>query len=246
MVSLWRLCQKFKIPPRAWMRPNPFKIYEFYEVTSKANLRKEHSVIDLGCGKGYWTLLLAEKCKYAVGVDPSADSIRFAREFVRGKLKERVHFVPAMLEDSYLPADTYDRIFSFCVLEHIVDLQATLKSAFSLLKPGGEMHVSVDSLANIQDGSLLDKHKQEHAVFQYFTTASIRDNLEKVGFEVMQIYPIMTSDFAREQFEERILGNYKFGFWRRMQVYRKFQLEDLHSANENGMVLIVRARRPNR
>lgn len=242
--SFWNAYRHFGIPPRAWMHPNPFKIYEFFEVTKASGLKSDHSILDLGCGKGYWTLLLASQCKYAVGIDPSQKGIEYAKRFLSyGQMAQRIQFISTVLEEANLPAATFDRIFSFCVLEHITNLETVLAEAYSLLKPGGEIHATVDSLATITDRDLIRKHQRDHFVHQYFTPSSIRSALESAGFEITRLYPIMTGEFARQEFKKRILGNYSYRLLKRMSIYRRLQKEDRQLPNKAGVMLVVRARR---
>ena len=54
------------------------------------------------------------------------------------------------------------------MLEHINNIDTVLAAAYSLLTPGGEMHVYLDSLGSIADEILIAKHKSDHNVYQYF------------------------------------------------------------------------------
>lgn len=242
---MYKVCQILGIPPSIWMVQNPFKIYEFLEVVSTSELKREHSILDLGCGKGHWTLLLASRCHKAIGVDISEDEIVTARKFVRNShLRHHVQFLCTRLEETRFSPACFDRIFSFCVLEHIKNLEEVLTEVFRILKPGGQFHVSVDSLATIKNKALLNKHKQDNLVFRYFTKASLHQQLSAIGFEVMRIYPILKGDFARQEFEKRICTGYKKSLVARIRLCRRFHQEDRRSKIHEGIMLIGRARRP--
>jgi ubiquinone/menaquinone biosynthesis C-methylase UbiE len=224
---------------------NPFKIYDFLEVSARSGIEHNHSIIDLGCGKGHWTLLLAEQCRQAIGVEPSAQGVLTAQRFRQhSPARNRVQFLQATLEGANLPAGSVDRIYSFCVLEHIKNLDRVLEEVFRLLKPGGQLHVSVDSLGTIQDPTIIEKHRRDHHVHQYFTPESLRKQLEAARLEVLGIYPIMTGEAARREFVKRIDGNYKYNLFRRLQLYRQFRQEDQLKPGRCGIMLIARARRP--
>jgi ubiquinone/menaquinone biosynthesis C-methylase UbiE len=244
-ISLWKACELLGVPPRVWMMRNPFKIYDFIEVSSRSGLKRDHSIVDLGCGKGHWTLLLAERCRQAVGIEPSSQSLRIARRFRRhSRAKERVKFLQSTLETANLRPESADRVYSFCVLEHITNLDRVLEEVYCLLKPVGELHISVDSLGNIQDPSLTEKHRRDHQVHQYFTPKSLRKQLEAARLEVIEIYPIMTGEIAQREFRKRIQGNYKHNLFGRLLLYRKFRQEDRLNRGRSGIMLIARARRP--
>lgn len=244
-ISLFKLCEKLGIPPKLWMIKNPFKIYDFSEVTKGAGLQKEHVVLDFGCGKGHWTVLLANKCKLAVGIDVSSNKLEQARNFIRhSALKKRIRFISSRLEEANLDGQSFDRILSFCVLEHVDNLDEVLLEMLRLLKPGGELHVSVDSLASVDDRTLLLKHKEDNYVFRYFTNDSLRSILENAGFEIMSVYPIFTGEFARKEFEKRIQRSYKKGLFERFQLVRRFLQDDATGEHKDGIMLVARARKP--
>src|SRR5262249_54463985 len=133
----------------------------------------------------------------------------------------------------------------FCVLEHIANLDEVLRELARLLKPGGELHASVDALASIRDPELLARHRRDHFVVQYFTPETLRQALTQAGFEVTEIRPIMTGEFARAQFEERIRRtDFTHGLFERVRFYRRLRDEDRRSGSSEGIMLLVRARRP--
>ena len=226
------------------MHPNPFKVYEYYELVSQSNLKADHKVIDLGSGLGYYTLLLAEKCDCVVGIEPLKEAVEYARRFRIRNNRGQVRFIPSVLEQANLPANSFDRIYSFCVLEHINNLETVLSEAYAVLKPGGEMHVSLDSLGNMPDEELIAKHRRDHGVHQYFTPTSARQIFESRGFEVMQVLPIMTGNFAASEFAKRVQRSFRYGLLRRLLTFSRFQYNDRNNPGETGIMIIVRARRP--
>jgi 2-polyprenyl-3-methyl-5-hydroxy-6-metoxy-1,4-benzoquinol methylase len=228
------------------MMQNPIKIHEFFSVVSGASLKKHHHVLDLGCGKGFQTQLLAAGCEKVIGVDIQERPIQEAYRFLRhSPVEDKVKFICTSLEEANLPPSSLDRVFSFCVLEHIPNLGGVLAEIVRLLKPGGELHVSVDSLATVKDPELLAKHRQEHFVNQYFTAASLNQQLRASGLQVLEIFPIFTGEFARHQFEERIRrGSFGQGMINRVLSYKRLRDEDKHSSSKEGIMLVARARRP--
>lgn len=240
----YKLCLRLGVPPYPWLHPNPIKIYEYYQVTKKARLTEDAVALDLGCGRGHWTYDIARRSKEVVGVDVSEKMLRTARRIGRNsRLKDRVRFIHSTLEDANLPQDQFDRIFSFCVLEHIPNLPDVLKELYRITKPGGEMHVSVDSLGTIDDEELLAKHKADHKVHQYFTADSIKQKVEAAGFEVQEVRPILTGETARAEFSRRITKGYKPQFLHHIKAYKSFVEED-KTPGEKGIMLVVRASKP--
>jgi ubiquinone/menaquinone biosynthesis C-methylase UbiE len=243
-LSLWKLCQVLGVSPPVWSVRNPLKIYEFAEVVRGAHIQKDDVILDLGCGKGHWTLAVAKQSLKTTGVDTASGQIKVAKQFLRNsRLRRKVTFVCGRLEDLALPSNSHDKVFSFCVLEHVTNLPAVLREVLRILKPGGELHVSVDSLGNIGDENVVAKHRREHAVHQYFSGPTLKTALEDVGFSVLEVRPILTSAYASRQFANRMAGSYKQGLIRRALVYRQFHREDRSSPNSEGVMLIARARK---
>lgn len=95
-------------------------------------------VLDFGCGSGGMTRLLVARFPDAVieGVDISEAAIRSARTR-DGGAGVRFH----VLDDDFVRdhRGRFDFVFSHHVLEHVVDLDATVADVASLLAPGGRM-----------------------------------------------------------------------------------------------------------
>src|ERR1035437_10129097 len=124
----YRVAQLLRLVPSVWMLRNPFKIYECQELMRDSGLSAGDSILDLGCGRGMQTQLLAESCSSAVGVDTSEEQIGYANLFVRhSRVEPKVKFICSTLQQARLPGGSFDKVFSFCVLEHIPKLHEVLK-----------------------------------------------------------------------------------------------------------------------
>ena len=246
--TAYQTLQRLGVLPSVWMLRNPIKIHEYLEVVRGAGLEGSHDALDIGCGKGFQTQILARRCRRILGVDVSPSQISEARKFLAGSRVERkTEFRQGRLQDLGLPAESLDRVLSFCVLEHIPELDIVLAEVARLLRPGGELHVSVDSLGTIRDESLIAKHRSDHFVHQYFTVETLPKQLAAAGLEPLEIRPILTGPTARVWFEERIRSNQpQASFVERMRLFRRFRDEDRKagaSARE-GIMIVGRARKP--
>ena len=93
-------------------------------------------VLDLGCGTGNLTALLAERVGSngcVIGVDPDGERIKIAQE---ENAKDNISFIEACGET--FPEDQYDVVFSNHVLHWIKDKEPVFKRVYDNLCPGGK------------------------------------------------------------------------------------------------------------
>ncbi len=95
-------------------------------------------VLDLGCGTGYGTAMLAGKCEAICGVDISDEAIAYARSRYN---KPGLDYatIDKIERGSRLRFDdaSFDAVISFQVIEHVADVPSYLAEIARLLKPGG-------------------------------------------------------------------------------------------------------------
>lgn len=231
--------------PNRWSVGNAFKVYEYRELVDPAGLGREDVVLDLGCGQGLQTQLLAYGSGRVVGVDVSPTAIARACEYRRySPVRSRLHYHCGPLEMAGLPADCFDHVFSFCVLEHIPNLDAVLAELLRIVKPGGDLHFTVDSLGTITDPAVIARHRTDHSVMEYFTADSIRERLQRAGFVVTECRPIFGGALAREEFTRRIVSGGSLGWIGKLRLYRRLREEDRTNPAAAGIMVLVRAQKP--
>jgi SAM-dependent methyltransferase len=106
-----------------------------------ASLPAAGRVLDLGCGAGYGTHLLAmaHPDSYVVGIDISADAVAYAARHYQ--LPNLQYTVGNVLSCPFFQG-SFDAIVSFEVFEHLQAPQKTLELIQWLLKPNGVFIVS--------------------------------------------------------------------------------------------------------
>jgi ubiquinone/menaquinone biosynthesis C-methylase UbiE len=191
----------------------PEKVIEFDEIVRMADLIPDDTVLDIGCGSGQQTLLLGQKCKRTVGIDISDQVIKRAKDMARiSGLSGKVSFLQGNVVDADFPDGSFNKIVSFCVLEHIPEWQAVLKKAHQWLAPGGRLVISVDSLAPIKDEALIKMHRENYSVAIYFDTQTLGSGLRDAGFSRFDIHPILRSAQAKKTFVEAVTSHKSGGF----------------------------------
>ena len=92
--------------------------------------RATDRVLEVGCGRGFLTKAVRRFAPHTTGVDVNRESIANA---VAGGLRvmdaRRLEF----------PDCSFDKIYSFHVIEHVPDLASALGEIDRVLKPGGEV-----------------------------------------------------------------------------------------------------------
>ena len=161
------------------------------------------SVLDAGCGHGYFTNLLREEGYHTIGIDISDKAIEKARGLYPG-----IDFKVCSLENR-LPFEdeTFDVIWSTEVIEHIFDVYTYLQEVNRALKPNGffiittPYHGLIKNLAIVLFG--FDKHfcNIEGGHIRFFSSRCLKRLFERFSFEVIEkkyigrIWPICKSIF---------------------------------------------------
>lgn len=146
--------------------------------------RKDISLLDIGCGVGYFLQFMKSRGYENVrGLDVNSKSIRYLKSI---GIDADVGFV----EDQVCADYQFDAIVVDQVLEHVEDPNSILKKCHRILKPGGIIWLSTP---NIQSWHILWRLKQFHRHFtgsghiNHFTPRTLKSVLEKNGFRVKSL-----------------------------------------------------------
>jgi 2-polyprenyl-3-methyl-5-hydroxy-6-metoxy-1,4-benzoquinol methylase len=150
---------------------------------------RNQEVLDIGCGEGFMAEKIAAQNNRVTGVDVLEQPAK--REIFEDYISADLN--SGLDKDQRLANKRFDKILLMDVLEHLTDPASLLRSARTLLKPSGQLLVSVPNVANITvrlalafgqfnytERGILDKTH-----FRFFTRATARKLLEENGYEVL-------------------------------------------------------------
>lgn len=113
------------------------------EINNILNLVKEtDTVLDLGCGNGEVSLLIAKKAKKVIGIDIAEQAIKQAKKNQRKAKINNCCFIQGDIEKIKL-ASQADFILALGIFEHITNLDVILKKISLQLKPAGRLYFHV-------------------------------------------------------------------------------------------------------
>ena len=98
-------------------------------------------VLDIGCGDGLNSVILAKLGAHVTGLDISEKAIEVARRRAEiNEVAERVSFICSPLEVAGLEADSFDVIWGDAILHHVLaDLETVIQHLVRACKPGGRL-----------------------------------------------------------------------------------------------------------
>jgi ubiquinone/menaquinone biosynthesis C-methylase UbiE len=111
-------------------------------IAQAVSLNPGTRALDVGCGTGRLSILLADKVGSVVVTDPSAGMVQVARERIEAAgLGDRLRAVQADLTTDPLDG-AYDVAWSSMALHHVQDLDALLRSLADLLVKDGRLAIA--------------------------------------------------------------------------------------------------------
>jgi ubiquinone/menaquinone biosynthesis C-methylase UbiE len=116
----------------------------YTELTNRSGARPGDRVLDVGCGDGYFTRIMARTvgaAGAAAGVDPSPEAIARARKITRAT---NCTFSEGVAEHLDASGDSYDVVVSSLMVHHLPEAMRpqAIHEMFRVLRPGGRLLIA--------------------------------------------------------------------------------------------------------
>jgi SAM-dependent methyltransferase len=215
---------------------------EFAVLKRMLELKSTDHLLDSGCGDGFWTVRFSKNCGQVVGVDPGEHAIECARTL---HASPKITYVRAVGESLPFADHSFDKIVSVSSLEHFADPLQGLREIARLLKPGGRVALSVDSiLPENSEAEFREWHKRRHFVTHYFTQNELFEAMEALGLRCRLEQTV-------HLFRSRLAGSLRQMFIRRPHYwlplfpmfYTAVRVADRFSNDMHGQIIIASASR---
>jgi len=184
--------------------------------------------LDLGCGTGVHTLMLARQGLEVKGIDISPPMLEKAREKIRGK-EIPAQFIQGSICDLPFPPESFDLVLGITVFEFLENPRAAAREAWRVLRPGGRMVIGVLGDRSPWTCFYQKLGREGDPVFQHARFFSPRDLLGllpgvrgqyEIGLHFGPDFPAEEKDRALEIEKEGVRarkrnGGFICGLWRK-------------------------------
>ncbi|MBN2091300.1 methyltransferase domain-containing protein [candidate division KSB1 bacterium] len=174
--------------------------------------KTSQKILDLGCGDGYLSYLMAKEKHQVTALDLSQNRLEkfkdLAAEF---GIEQKIGDV----KNTGLPDDTYQLIICSEVLEHIEEYEKLLEEAFRILKPGGQLIVSVphDEPRKIITCPHCLKQFYRNGHINRFSRQSLSESLQEHGFQILKKKVIRSKILNQFQYHLKLKYSLLLKFW---------------------------------
>ena len=170
-----------ELPPE-WNEENLERILKF------CSDKIQGRVLDVGCGDGFFTAQILQRfnLKNVYGLDISSKAVDLAR------LKHpEINFQQSAL--NHIPEETnsIDSITMIEVIEHLVDIEGTLKELFRVMKPGGILLITTTDFNWLKQVIIAMFFFEKYFYptnphIRFFKKSTLADILSKNGFSIIK------------------------------------------------------------
>lgn len=142
------------------------------------------NMLDVGCAMGFFIDEAAKRGWQVEGLDVS----HYAVEYVRQHFQHAAY--QGSLTEMDLPAESYDLVTMWDVIEHVPDPKGYIQAAATLLRSGGILEMATPDVGSIParlTGRRWIGYKLSEEHIYYFSAATLTRMLNDAGFDVAHV-----------------------------------------------------------
>jgi ubiquinone/menaquinone biosynthesis C-methylase UbiE len=149
-------------------------------------------ILEIACGRGGFSRLLASKGAIVCGGDFSESAIEIAKEKL-GRfpgLSDRLTYMQADAQSLPYESESFDIVISCETIEHVPDHRAAVREMYRVCKPGGTLYLTTPNYLNFM-GLYLIYAKVRHPgqkltqpLDKRYLFPQIRDFVTKAGWKI--------------------------------------------------------------
>ena len=208
---------------------------EIDSVVSLLACKKEDVILDAGCGTGRISIRIASQIRRLICVDFSIDSLLILQKKLPSGLYSKVHCITADLSKMPIRGNSFSKIVSVQVIQHIPSHEkrlSVLRSFHGLLQKGGHLVFTVFRW----NGAVWINKEGHYAkkLYRYaFEADEIKTLVKEAGFDEISIRPLIVQHLRLR----------RFGLW---TTYLDRLLARFLNPKRFGQFLLVTARKSQR
>jgi ubiquinone/menaquinone biosynthesis C-methylase UbiE len=170
-------------------RHTGFKSVIFNRMLASMGDIEGKKIVEIGCGEGWLTRILAKKKADVYSFDISDEAIDKVQSMLKQEgLSDRVTLERMAAEDLSYPSDTFDLVVGNAILHHL-DLELSAKEIWRVLKVGGKGYF-MEPLG----------HNPALNLYRKLTPHLRSDDEQPLLWHHMNIYHRQFSNFVHEEF----------------------------------------------
>lgn len=188
----------------------------------KAEIPKNSSFLDVGCGAGYAMQKATEDlgcvCK---GIDPDPGAHGVGR-FLKQLVKEET-IIKGSAERIPFEANSFDVVFSSHVLEHVNEEDQSLREMKRVLKEDGILLIGMPTAfmawINLFSSIIFTTHTKIYHFFRFFFT-------KEIGSNFMAIFRVRSHSYPRANSIFYDVFHYRIRSWRKT-ISKEFEIIEI-------------------
>jgi 2-polyprenyl-3-methyl-5-hydroxy-6-metoxy-1,4-benzoquinol methylase len=161
------------------------------------SLSKKGTLLDVGCGTGYFLKACKEDGWKVEGTEPDPDARKLAEELTKSDVSETI-----FSKNNY---QSYDMITMWHVLEHVHRLNECMERIVKLLKEDAKLVIAVPN-CDSHDAKIYQEYWAAYDVprhLYHFTAESMNQLLKKHGFRFLRKEPMKFDAFYVSMMSEK-------------------------------------------